>query len=186
LLAPGSTFDPSVHRSATAPRPSEPVSLDGPAGSLRRRLAEDSTEYCSCCDTVLAPPAGRGRPAVTCEPCRAARRRLKRAAFEATRTRDRPRRQQGAATTQPRPMRHSSVTGSLAPATDAGGGRVPDGTTVVHLPAPVATALHQLADAVGRAPPDIPPRYRNTWEGNLLQAAQQISRWHNRRFDTNT
>lgn len=181
MLVEGLLFDPEVHSNDSAPLPRQPASLEAPSGTLRRRVAADGTPYCSCCDTVLAVHQGRGRPAAVCLACRDARRRLKRAAFEATRERSRRRATQpdSARPTIPGPSQRISrpgieVRGSTAP------GESDDST--VSLPPQVVSALHHLAQAVQGLPSNYLARYGTTPEGKVVKHATVVVAWHRQRF----
>lgn len=181
MLVEGALYDPAVHAGESGPRPRQPALPDAPSGTLRRRVAPDGTPYCCCCDTVLARHQGRGRPAALCGACRDVRRRLKRAAFEATRERDRRR------TPQP-DLGRAAVVESTQPVGRPGReerrSTVPDasGDATVSLPPQVVSALHHLAQAVHGLPSNYLTRYGTTAEGKVVKHAMVIAAWHQQRF----
>ena len=183
MLLEGALYDPAVHSDESCPRPRQPALIDAPSGTLRRRVAPDGTPYCCCCDTVLTIHQGRGRPAALCGACRDLRRRLKRAAFEATRQRSRRR--------APHPdLARSSVVESSQPvgwpsieerSSTAPG---PSDDATGSLPPQVVSALHHLAQAMHGLPSNYLTRYGTTPEGKVVKHAMVIAAWHQQRFKT--
>lgn len=173
MLAAGARYDPRLHADQSRPV-AHPVLVDAPSGTLKRRMALDGTPYCCCCDTVLAPAVGRGRPPSTCPECRSLRRRLKRAAFEATRSRDR-RRLPGGATRMGRadPTR-----------VDASEPVVPNARPTYEvivrqgMPSAVRDALEELSKLVDSTYKDFPAHHAATPEGRLLRHSRALAAWY--------
>lgn len=181
MLVEGALYDPAVHSDASGPRPRQPAMIDAPSGTLRRRMASDGTPYCCCCDTVLTIHQGRGRPAALCGACRDVRRRLKRAAFEATRQRSRRRAPQPDLA-RPTVAESSQPVGrpSVEERSSTASGASDDAT--VSLTPQVVSALHHLAQAVHGLPTNYLARYGTTPEGKVVKHSMVIAAWHKQRF----
>lgn len=171
MLAPGTKYDDERHRPESAPQPLTPRSQDVATASLKRRHATDGTPYCCCCNTALEPISAPGRPSPTCDDCRTTRRRLMRANYEATRTRQRRRHQ----TAAPRETSDANVVPRKSGASQAA--TLPP--LLDHpMPANVSTALHRLRDLMERPPRHIAAASPTTWEGRVRHAALVITTWH--------
>jgi hypothetical protein len=62
---------------------------DAPSSVIKRRIAEDGTALCACCETALPSIRGRGRPRLTCDGCRQKRRDELLARYEITKAKNR-------------------------------------------------------------------------------------------------